>query len=673
MEKLTQIDQNELKDIFEFFPLGLMIVDEERMIKQVNQSFGELIGKRIEEMVGKKFGDGIGCPYSIPKSCGNHEKCSLCYIKNSVKKVIETKSPYNNIVFQYPQHGDYLEDNRWLKIHFIPVCRNDENYVMLVMDDITEEKKGEKALNESQEKYQTLLMNMNNGFAYFKAIEDENNHLIDGIYLEVNEAFEKLTGIKKKDIIGKSLLDIAADKSIKDYFYILQREMDVGKGFKLLDYHLAGRDKWCSAYVYIPEKGYWALILTDITEERKIADRMKKAKEAAEAANKAKSEFLANMSHEIRTPLNGIVGMIDLTLMTQLDEEQKDNLLTAKTCANSLMKVIHDILDFSKMEAGKLRIDEIAFDINNLMERIIKIHAVQAENKEVKLHYNFSQDIPKYLLGDPNRLRQILDNLINNAIKFTEQGKVCINIEKIDTFDNEITLKFSVKDTGIGIAKKDKSKIFTSFSQVDSSITRKFGGTGLGLVISKQLVEMMGGRINVESEKDVGSCFYFTLKFKIKEPFEDGIVNDSLIDIHQTLNVLGVEEELINQNVLASLLKKKGDLEDITDNRLEAMVLGETKIELKKEEQEKAFNEIKAHMQKLEEYIENNKLLSIEKIAEKIKNLSDQLDLDELKSIAFKIQLAVRREDFDKAIIYALESIHEFRIVAEEFISIKEA
>jgi len=423
--------------------------------------------------------------------------------------------------------------------------------------DITERKRAEDALRSSEERVRLLL--------------DSTAEAIYGIDLLGNCTFANAACLR---ILGYESSQAVMGRNMHDLIHHTRAdgtanpvtECGIYQTFQRgLGSHVDTEVLWRADGTSFPAE-YWSypvrsgakvagsvVTFLDITERKRAEIELRTAKEAAESANRAKSEFLAIMSHEIRTPMNGIIGMTELTLDTPLNPEQREYLGMVKSSADSLLTIINDILDFSKIEAGKLDLEVIEVNLRSSLANVMKSLALRAHEKGLELAYHFHPEVPLVLSGDPVRLRQIVINLVGNAIKFTERGEVVVHVEPESKTGDAIVLHYSVSDTGIGIPADNQQLIFEAFSQSDSSTTRKYGGTGLGLAISARLVRMMGGRIWVESEPGLGSTFHFTVPFEIPKELAATPVALEPVSLRGQC-VLVVDDNATNRRILEEML-----------------------------------------------------------------------------------------------------------------------
>ena len=481
-------------------------------------------------------------------------------------------------------HGEICNRSKsgilyWVDATIVPLLGGDglpEQYIA-IRTDITVRKTMEATLAEQLRFVEVLLEAMPTAI-YLKDRQ--------GRYLRFNKAFEKLFGIARADWIGKTVFDLvpkeAAMMDARDKQLLAQR--DIQSYEAVFTNHLTGE---------VHEGLYWKAPLTDaqdevtglvgtildITDKNRTARELREAKRNAEAASQAKSDFLANMSHEIRTPMNGVIGMTDLALDLEQNPTQREYLRIVKSSAQSLMVILNDVLDFSKIEAGKLTIEAVRFPLQQTIEENLKILRSRAGQKGLVLESSLQPDLPDAVLGDPVRLRQVLTNLCDNAIKFTEHGGITVAVGTEPAAAGSV-LHFEVRDTGIGIAPDKQQGVFEAFSQADTSTTRRFGGTGLGLTICARLVELMGGRIWVDSVEGQGSTFHFTVQ--VQTPLTAVSAPAPLLAAAvaqaKTLQVLLVEDHPINQMLATTLLKKWGHTVVLAKNGQEAVDLFGTQV-----------------------------------------------------------------------------------------------
>lgn len=444
--------------------------------------------------------------------------------------------------------------------------------------------------HSKNDKYKKLFMNLPIGFAQAKIITDSMGNGIGYCIENANDKFGSYFNLDSSDyegkILGESKIDVLQD--INAWFTAYNNSGTKEGDFMDVEITMEKLNKVFNTLMYKSESDYINMVVIDITEQKETENKLSKAIEDANAAYKTQAEFLANMSHEIRTPINGILGMLQLTLMADdLQADYRDNLLTAKNCADTLLRLINDILDISKLEAGKYNLKEEIFDVRSAIEETVAAQVPLATNKGLALDCTFGNNIPKLVKGDGQRIQQILNCLLSNALKFTSEGSVRVKIAAIDTEKENINIRIAVADSGIGISEKDMDKLFIRFSQVDASDTRKYGGSGLGLVISKQIAELMGGTISVQSKEGIGSTFIAEIPLKVvkaaeaeaqkeEEKQDDAAIFS--INAHSKARILVAEDEPVNQQVIGKLLGMAGFSYDIAEN-------GEKAIELFKQKE----------------------------------------------------------------------------------------
>lgn len=526
----------------------------------VNITLVDLLQYRRAELIGMPMADIFADPKKF---------------RDIVKRLKESSSlDSTEVVLKRKKDG-----NLWAAIS-VTVANDPQGrpqYLDIVIEDITRQKEVENDLVRSKELFKVVFDHT----AAAITVTDHQERIVAW-----NPFAEQMLEMGKEDFFNQPVQSLYPEREWRKFRKLKIRQKGAVSGIMTQVYKkdraLLDVDASISILKDAEGKVIGSIgILRDISKQIKIQEMLVQAKLAAEEANSSKSVFLAKMSHELRTPMNAVLGMLDLTLDTPLTDEQKDNLKVAQEAAGNLLGLLNDILDLSKAEVGKISIEAVEISPREIIRSVWKGLMILTSNKGIELRYSVADDVPDLVIGDPVRIRQIIINLINNAIKFTHKGYVEVGLKVLTRKEQACELIFSVKDTGIGIPKDKIGSLFEMFSQVDEKTARRYGGTGLGLAICKKLVEMMGGRIWIESELGKGSAFNFILPLSVSQStaalgsslkgaaasLDASLADDGLGKIR----ILLAEDNVVNQKVASRMLEKRGWEVVIANNGQEAL------------------------------------------------------------------------------------------------------
>ncbi len=571
-ERALRDSQSQYINLVDSLPVHVIRKDRQGRFTFASTSFCKLVGKPWEEIQGKTDLD-------------LYEQHLAEKYRQDDLRVMDSKTKFEAV------EAHDLPDGGRLYVQVIKTPMLDAKGVttgvQILFWDVTAREKAEIELRESEMRKRAIFEAAMDCIIF----TDEAGKIV-----EFNRASEVAFGYLRAEVIGKDLIDVFVPAELRDRQRTnLQRYMGAGELGSMLGRRLETSMNRKNGEPFLAEmttqpiplsqgKTGFAVFVRDITVVKKAEEQLVHAKEAAESANRAKGAFLANMSHEIRTPMNAIIGMTELVLESQLDDEQRDYLQTVLESSNSLLALLNDVLDFSKIESGRVDLEEIEFDLRHCIEESIRSFLYRAKQKALGLSYEVSPDTPDWFVGDPLRLRQVLVNLVSNAIKFTDVGRVSVRVQTVSTIENTAVLRFEVADTGIGIPANKRGKVFEEFEQADSSTKRRFGGTGLGLAICSRLVQLMQGEIGVDSEEGTGSTFFFTVSLGLppNRPRASEILTAAPVVLAASneeagpcgplpgLRILLAEDSPANQKLAVGLLKKRGHQVVIANNGKEA-------------------------------------------------------------------------------------------------------
>ena len=512
---LLRASEARIREVTTALADGVLVIGVDGLITFVNPEAEQLLGWREEELLGRDSHETL----HHHTAEGEPLPAERCLVHNAIREGRPLRNELDHFIHR---DGTLLP----IALAATPVERDGELAgAVITFRDIRERLSAEQALRDSEERFRTLF-NSSGDVVLVHPLVGADQCL--GTFIEANDVATRRLGYSREELLAMTPLDLDEPGTFPTAEEIAAfQEMMVREGhmvFERIHVTKEGRRIPVEINGHVFELGGEKMMLSvvrDISERKQAEQALTEAKAEAERANRAKSDFLANMSHEIRTPMNAIIGLSDLALgLENPDPKLRDYLAKIHTSSKALLSIINDILDYSKVEAGRLELDAVEFRLEELLRNVADLFSVHADEKGLEMMVEIAPGIPPLLVGDPLRLGQVMNNLVGNAVKFTDRGEIHVTVDEEKRDAESATLRFSVRDTGIGMSEEQRARLFQAFTQADSSITRRFGGTGLGLTISQRLVERMGGEIEVESRQGEGSRFGFTVRLPIAEQSE---------------------------------------------------------------------------------------------------------------------------------------------------------